>query len=249
MSRNIETIIHGRMSAKEKAQAWIFSIACLAGIIIAVVYLLFDEMDRRALYTGYAEAVIPVVSQIDHPFDAINAPVNVFEKPVMNVWPKNTWKKINLSDGLKSSITVMGQAKLQGRVYGVDLYHTSDLKYISPVDISMGWQDAATDHSFSNISAKHGKRAAWFKVPRGLPGHQLTNTHLVPADWSIYQVLKDAKPDDRIALTAWPVTVRSMRVKPWASDLYFGDRNCEILLITAVRLEKPDGSLRGEAYI
>ena len=249
MSYGPQSVLHDRMSSKERLHAWLITIGCIAVVAITVVYLLFQARDEKALYEGYEVAVAPMTGQIEHSFDPLDTPVDIDAKPKMVVWPKKSWKRISLEDGRGSSITVMGQATIQGRIYGVDLYHGPATRYISPVDISMGWQRAATDASFASNSVHHGNRAAWSRTQKGWPHHQFSNSHLIPASWEIYQVLKDAKPDDRIAITGWPVTVRTLGIRPWISDLNIGDRNCEIMLITAVRIERADGSLRGQAAL
>ena len=248
-STDINDILSDRASPQEKKQALIISALCILVVAAGVLYLFFQARDERSLYNGYASAVLPMVNGIEHSFDALDYPVDLSSNPTMTVWPKRDWKKISLGDGRGSSLMVMGQTKLQGRIYGVDLVHGAATRYISPVDISLGWKAAASDESFATIDVSHGNREALLKPKRKWPTHQFTNTHLIPAGWDISKALKSAKPNDRIAITAWPVTVRTLGIRPWSSDLKYGNNDCEILLVTAVRIESPDGAIRQEAEL
>jgi hypothetical protein len=249
MSEELDMILGDHMGSKERTQGWIMAFGCLAVIVGVAGYLIYNAFEEKRRFDGYSEALVPVVSQLDHPFDALDYPVDMFDQPTMNIWPKADWKTIPLNDERSSKIVIMGQSKLQGRIYGVDLFHTGNTQYISPVDISLGWKDAASSDAYEEAEVGHSEREATLKAPEDWPKHQFTNAHLIPADWAIYQALKDAQPDDRIALTAWPVTYHSKGYSSWVSDRNYGDRDCEILLITAVRIERPDGYIRGEAEI
>lgn len=124
-------------------------------------------------------------------------------------------------------------------LHDVDRLHGDVLKALSPFDFAIGWDRAAQAEAIARVRVLHGIRQATFHGLRPDEMTYVTNMHLIPGSPGIFEAMSTARKGDRVALMGYAVTVRSSRtIRPWRSDMIYGDLNCEIVVVTGIRIEK-----------
>lgn len=233
----------------EIRQAIVYTKICLLILAGFAAMVFWQARIERETYEHIATVAAPFHARHGVPADVAHLAVDTARAPQMMRWSGAQRTEIRLGDLRDTRLRVKGATVVHGRVLGVDLFHGPLMKDISPVDISLSWQEAATDAAFSRQSTFHTRRQARVRGFTARELRRMTNTHLIPASGAVYDALRAVTPDDRIVLAGHPVTVHRLGARPWDSDMRYGDENCEILLITGVRVESPDGQIKDLAAL
>jgi hypothetical protein len=165
--------------------------------------------------------------------------------PIMNAWPKSGFHGFDIPyRKSKLNISLRGETMITARLYGIDTSHTH-FDDFAPLDFAIAWGPAISDEFASKVRVYHTNRQAHFRSPRS---HSLTgimsNIHLIPGSVDMMRALSQAQPNDRIVLRGYAITARQANGSPWASDLNYGDENCEIIVVTEFLAERPNGTTR-----
>lgn len=217
----------------------IILLAALGGLFV------YDhEQDRDELYEDIGAAIGEFRSDREQSVSLWPDEITDFDAnsvPHMDVWPKDRrhtftvpyhWDKVQGED---MRISLVGEAMVTATVLGTDLCH-KDFTALSPIDIAVSWSDFITDKSLSELDISFGNRQA------NLHGSKLqgewTNMHIIPGSPELEAGLRDLRKGDRLVLRGYAVRVApSGNWASWNSDLYFGDSNCGILIVTELYAE------------
>jgi len=171
--------------------------------------------------------------------------VDVDRTPTLTRVTKERPRFVNLRTGPGWQLRIMGWTRIDAHVFSVDAFHHDVVKALSPLDYALGWQAAATPEAVSRISAMHFTREASFKGMNAGEARSLTNMHLIPGSVAIFDAMREVVKGDSIALVGYPVKVSSRRLfLPWTSDMSYGDANCEIVVVTGIRVESAEERLK-----
>lgn len=228
------------MTARERRRAAAYSV-----LLVAVLGLLVlaERVFRPPLDPAAFVEIAAALRAMDR--DEIRAPsaVDVFAMPHME---ERTGRRarLSLTTGPGWSLEIKGWTRVSGHVFSVDPFHDDVVKALSPYDLAIGWQAAAQPSAVERITARHYRRYAHFRGFRETEVQSLTNMHLIPGSPEIHAAMGRVSPGHRVAIVGYPVRVRSPRLfSAWDSDMVYGDRNCEIVVVTGLRIETDEGRL------
>lgn len=223
-------------------------------MLILVVWLLaglvyFDyHGDREEIYASIEVEII----EYHHKRLAAGSKwpdrINRFDdsnSPMMDAWQKANFFSFDIPyRDEKIQIMLRGETMITSRLYAIDTSHKS-LDDFAPLDFAIAWGPAMSDNFASEVVVYHTNRQANFRAPRT---HNLrnimSNIHLIPGSADIMKGLAAAKVDDRITLRGYAITAKRKHAYPWASDMTYGDENCEIIIVTEFRAQRPNGTER-----
>lgn len=145
------------------------------------------------------------------------------------------------------TLTPLASYSVRARVLSAKRYKYDYTAPLAPVDLALGWgrmSDSAVLDEFS-IS----QRGRWYNysydrevIPRAEITRSSANTHIIPANDAVRDVVLDAIRGDIVRLDGWLVECRPAGDgPPWRSSLSRTDTEggaCEIMLVEKAVVEK-----------
>lgn len=156
-----------------------------------------------------------------------------------------------------ATLLPVARFETRGRVLNIERFkpHQSLVNWIPGLrpathDIGLGFgpmTDTAnvSRFSFSHEGVSHGLRAL-FARPRGAMTQQefdalapnITNVHVIPANDSVYGQLRRVKQGELVTLRGLLVNVRDADGRVATTSMTAGDRDCEIMWLEDIRMER-----------
>ncbi|MCF7859245.1 MAG: hypothetical protein K9N07_07970 [Candidatus Cloacimonetes bacterium] len=206
----------------------------MKGLLIVILIVL-------VVVVGYHFYRKPVVS--DEDFTSINT----FPDPEQYQTLDNDKIKINRR-GLEAQIEPVAKYKVSAVVLSKKRYVSGWSAIISPLDLALGWGAVAQRENLDHIKTKQTLR--WYRyrydstctIGSDYISSHSSNHHIIPANKNIRKAVLFAKVNQEIVLDGYLVNVSGkFKARPvsWNTSKTrtdTGDRSCEIMFVTSVRL-------------
>lgn len=177
--------------------------------------------------------------------------------------PKPNWKAMlaphpptqstaNLPSAWKhGQFTILPQARYQvtAVVLSKHAYWGGDDDKLAPFDLALGWSsmsDAAVINKLNITQSNRWYYYSWTQSPPIDPADIIrmsANTHIIPADQYILDMIKRVRQYDVVELSGYLVNVDDPKVQRlWATSLTRNDTgtgSCELFWVTGARIKKP----------
>jgi hypothetical protein len=194
---------------------------------------------RKTAVAGIVFAVIVVVWVCKSCGPEFSRPPGILapDDPVQEtVRSRPKWKKDRFV------VTPLARFEMLGRVISTQRYYFgSDARFV-PVDIVMGWGRLSDTVILNQIDfSQYSRRYSWhtdeLPVPKSEISSHTANMHMIPADDTVADLLKDLDTDDLINLQGFLVRIDNPNGRHWSSSLSrtdTGEGACELIWVESL---------------
>lgn len=143
-------------------------------------------------------------------------------------------------------IQPVARYEIRAKVLSTERYRIGDGADISPVDFVLGWGPMSDNAVTEKLNITQGSRwyhYSWDKDPPIDPSliiRNSANTHLVPADEAIKDILLRVRAGDIVKLKGYLVNIKRKDGWSWRSSLTredSGGGSCELMWVNEVEIE------------
>ncbi len=144
-------------------------------------------------------------------------------------------------------ITPAAEFDITARVLAKKRYRFDREAKLSPFDFAMGWGPMSDETNLDEIDIKQsGRFYRWwtddFPIPRAEIERNSANMHLIPADDSVYDVMKDVKAGNVVHIKGYLVKIRGEKGSYWNSSMTRNDTGagaCEVIWVKELEIIDP----------
>ena len=149
-----------------------------------------------------------------------------------------------------STLTALAEYRLEARVLGRKDY-SDEGAFLSPMDLALGWGEMSEEAVINALKMKQSGR--WYHYSWSTPSppiplrniiEQSANTHLIPANAEVEQIMETVVKGDRVRLSGVLVAARRPDGWRWRSSLSrkdSGNGACELLWVEKIEILPPSG--------
>lgn len=140
-------------------------------------------------------------------------------------------------------IEAVASYKLEARILSKKRYRYDRSAALAPWDIVLGWQEMSDNHWLQHVSIQQRNRWYYWRSNNNAADSNIAlrsaNVHMIPANPTIYQSLRDIRPHQLVRFEGFLVNITSLDgTFSWRTSLARDDEGlgaCEIFWVTKLQ--------------